>query len=67
MFGNIKDDLEAAFLEFCGTVMFLLIGLGGIQAVTTASLQGTEASNVDRYLYIAVVRAPCFCRRTRHT
>ncbi|KAG8932411.1 hypothetical protein FRC01_014137 [Tulasnella sp. 417] len=33
LFENLSLDLQAAWLEFCGTFVFLLFGLGGIQAV----------------------------------
>lgn len=32
LFGNISLDLQAAWLEFCGTFVFLLFALGGVQA-----------------------------------
>ncbi|KAG8936921.1 Aquaporin-4 [Tulasnella sp. 418] len=37
IFGTLKLDLEAAVLEFCGTFLFLLLGLGGIQAAATSN------------------------------
>jgi hypothetical protein len=55
MFATLSDDIEAACLEFCGTVLFLLIGLGGIQGVSAASSVGPEASSVEKVLYISVV------------
>jgi aquaporin rerated protein, other eukaryote len=53
-FSDFRIDIQAAFLEFVGTTMFLLLGLGGIQA----SLSASEASpyntpTLDRVLYIA--------------
>jgi aquaporin related protein len=47
---RFAQDIQAAFLEFIGTVMFLLIGLGGIQSVTSeantdlSSTSGTGAA-----------------------
>jgi len=32
LFGNLREDVHAATLEFFGTILFLLLGLGGIQA-----------------------------------
>lgn len=51
---NFCRDLLAASLEFVGTTLFLLLGLGGIQAVTAekASSAG-HVTDVDQALYIA--------------
>ncbi|KAJ7220286.1 aquaporin-like protein [Mycena pura] len=51
---NFRRDLLAASLEFVGTTLFLLLGLGGIQAVTAekASSAG-HVTDVDQALYIA--------------
>jgi aquaporin related protein len=46
-------DLQAAALEYIGTVMFLLIGLGGIQAVTAQVESGQGPSSlVERDMYV---------------
>ncbi|KZO98906.1 aquaporin-like protein [Calocera viscosa TUFC12733] len=66
LFGDLRSDLIAASLEFAGTIMFLIIGLGGIQAAATSSqllsaesnpstgLQSTNAvKSIDQLLYIS--------------
>jgi aquaporin rerated protein, other eukaryote len=53
-FSTFTEDCCAALHEFVGTFFFLLLGLGGIQAVsseTHASAAG--ASNVEQVLYIS--------------
>ncbi|KAG9104418.1 Aquaporin-4 [Ceratobasidium sp. 370] len=48
LFGNLREDVHAAALEFTGTVLFLLLGLGGIQAAAfsnKASLQAAANGN----------------------
>ncbi|KAG8936923.1 Aquaporin-4 [Tulasnella sp. 418] len=47
MFGTVRRDMEAAFLEFCGTFLFLLLGLGGIQAaaMSNAASLGNASQN----------------------
>ncbi|KAF7982951.1 hypothetical protein HWV62_25262 [Athelia sp. TMB] len=53
-FSTIKLDLEAAALEFVGTTLFLLLGLGGIQAVGAEGANGTPAgSTIEKVLYIS--------------
>jgi aquaporin rerated protein, other eukaryote len=52
LFSDIREDLFAALLEFIGTVLFLLLGLGGIQASSTEPT-GTVVPNVERVLYIS--------------
>lgn len=52
-FSNFKLDLQAAALEFVGTTFFLLLGLGGIQAVSGESGEGPAASTVEKVLYIS--------------
>lgn len=50
-FLTIRDDLQAALLEFVGTTFFLLLGLGGIQA---AALEGANNElTIERVLYIS--------------
>jgi len=39
------DDLEAAALEFVGTILFLLLGLGGIQAAAYSNASSVAAAN----------------------
>jgi len=51
---TLVDDLEAAFIEFSGTVLFLLIAFGGAQGVSYASQSGTE-SPIQKNMYIAAV------------
>ncbi|KZP22613.1 aquaporin-like protein [Athelia psychrophila] len=52
-FSTFKLDLQAAALEFVGTTFFLLLGLGGIQAVSSESGDGPPASTVEKVLYIS--------------
>lgn len=54
MFENLSEDLLAAAFEFVGTTLFLLLGLGGIQA-TSAEIDGSVAttSNLDKVFSIA--------------
>ncbi|KAH9444087.1 hypothetical protein Pst134EB_026472 [Puccinia striiformis f. sp. tritici] len=42
---DIKKDLIAAFGEFLGTITFLLIGLGGIQAAATSDAAFTKRTS----------------------
>ncbi|KAG9017723.1 Aquaporin-4 [Tulasnella sp. JGI-2019a] len=65
---SLKRDMEAAVLEFCGTFVFLLLGLGGIQAAAVsneAALSATSATDsgggvsvnrvasIDQLMYIS--------------
>ncbi|KAF7330187.1 Aquaporin 1 [Mycena venus] len=51
---NIKKDLIAASLELVGTMFFLLLGLGGIQAATAETLTSDAAiTNVEKVLYVS--------------
>jgi len=43
LFGNLREDIHAASLEFIGTILFLLLGLGGIQAAAFSN-QATVAA-----------------------
>lgn len=53
-FSTLKLDLEAAALELVGTTLFLLLGLGGIQAVSAEGADGTPAgSTIEKVLYIS--------------
>ncbi|PLW43995.1 hypothetical protein PCANC_08570 [Puccinia coronata f. sp. avenae] len=57
---QLKYDLLAALVEFMGTLLFLLLGLGGIQAAATANLAHETASesaiktaSMQQLVYIA--------------
>jgi aquaporin related protein len=53
-FSDYKVDLHAALLEFVGTTIFLLLGLGGIQASSSAlEVSPYNTSTLLRVLYIA--------------
>ncbi|CCO26705.1 Aquaporin-1 [Rhizoctonia solani AG-1 IB] len=69
LFGNLRGDLHAASLEFVGTILFLLLGLGGIQAAAYSNQSsvaaaanstddGAQAINrvasIEQLLYISV-------------
>jgi aquaporin related protein len=48
------DDYLAATFEFCGTIMFLTLGLGSIQAATASTLSSADVtSTVQHIMYIA--------------
>ncbi|KAG8844571.1 Aquaporin-4 [Tulasnella sp. 330] len=66
---SFKQDIQAATLEFCGTFIFLLLGLGGIQAASVSNEATLSASasktpgggasvnrvaSIDQLLYISV-------------
>jgi glycerol uptake facilitator-like aquaporin len=54
LFETFSADCHAAFLEFVGTVVFLLLGLGGIQAAAGESASdATPASTVQQVLYVS--------------
>ncbi|KAF8605051.1 putative aquaporin 1 [Ceratobasidium sp. AG-I] len=56
LFGNLREDLHAATLEFIGTILFLLLGLGGIQAAAFSN-QATavnKVASIEQLLYISV-------------
>jgi len=56
LFSSFTLDIKAAVLELCGTFLFLLLGLGGIQAAAESKLQGGgggAAASIDQLLYIA--------------
>ncbi|KAG0141087.1 hypothetical protein CROQUDRAFT_68699 [Cronartium quercuum f. sp. fusiforme G11] len=44
LFNDFQNDLVAAFGEFVGTVVFLLVGLGGIQAAATSNSASLAAA-----------------------
>jgi len=44
LFDHIVEDCRAAFLEFIGTILFLLLGLGGIQAAADSNQQTLAAA-----------------------
>ncbi|KAG9017728.1 hypothetical protein FRB93_004539 [Tulasnella sp. JGI-2019a] len=57
---SVKQDMGAAVLEFCGTFIFLLLGLGGIQASAfskEAALSAASATaggaSIDQLMYIS--------------
>ncbi|POW23541.1 hypothetical protein PSHT_00032 [Puccinia striiformis] len=57
---QLKYDLLAALVEFMGTLLFLLLGLGGIQASATASIAhqtsqdaAIKVASMQQLLYIA--------------
>ncbi|KAJ7056741.1 putative aquaporin 1 [Mycena amicta] len=52
---NVRNDLLAASLELIGTTLFLLLGLGGIQAATAEAATSGDArvSNVVQVLYVS--------------
>jgi aquaporin related protein len=53
-FSTFHDDCLAAAHEFVGTVVFLLLGLGGIQAAVAESESGTTpSSSVELILYVS--------------
>lgn len=52
-FSTFKLDLQAAALEFLGTTFFLLLGLGGIQAVGGEVSEGPTSGTVEQVLYIS--------------
>ncbi|CAE6421798.1 unnamed protein product [Rhizoctonia solani] len=70
LFGNLREDLHAAALELVGTVLFLVLGLGGIQAAAfsnqssvAAAANGAEndgaqainkVASIEQLLYISV-------------
>ncbi|KAG9025374.1 Aquaporin-4 [Tulasnella sp. JGI-2019a] len=68
LLASVKQDMSAAVLEFCGTFIFLLLGLGGIQAAAVskeAVLFATSATDsgggvsvnrvatIDQLIYIS--------------
>ncbi|CAE6521950.1 unnamed protein product [Rhizoctonia solani] len=68
LFGNLHEDLHAAVLELVGTILFLLLGLGGIQAAAfsrqlTAIANGADSDtakaiskvfSVEQLLFVSV-------------
>jgi len=51
LFDTFKLDCKAAALEFVGTTMFLLLGLGGIQVA--ADEAGVSGTTIEHVMYIA--------------
>ncbi|KAI0688420.1 aquaporin-like protein [Cytidiella melzeri] len=52
---NAAQDLQAAILEFFGTVTFLTLAFGGVQASAfEARAQGIPSFSVDRVMYISL-------------
>ncbi|KAJ7116578.1 aquaporin-like protein [Mycena epipterygia] len=51
---NVREDFIAASLELVGTTFFLLLGLGGIQAVAAEKQSSvSDVTNVEQALYIS--------------
>ncbi|KAG9007960.1 hypothetical protein FRB94_008285 [Tulasnella sp. JGI-2019a] len=68
LLASVKQDIGAAVLEFCGTFIFLLLGLGGIQATAISkeaalsAISATDsgggvsinrAASIDQLMYIS--------------
>jgi aquaporin related protein len=51
LFSTFREDCQAAFLEFVGTLCFLFLGLGGIQASKIEAQSG--GSDIEKVLYIS--------------
>ncbi|KAG2031258.1 aquaporin-like protein [Suillus americanus] len=51
LFDTFKLDCKAAALEFVGTTLFLLLGLGGIQVATDEA--GVSGTTIEHVMYIA--------------
>ncbi|KAG8936922.1 hypothetical protein FRC02_010012 [Tulasnella sp. 418] len=58
LFGRFREDVEGAGLEFCGTFLFLLIGLGGVQAAATAGGKAKLNIDVNNETGESVIHAP---------
>ncbi|CAE6467126.1 unnamed protein product [Rhizoctonia solani] len=62
LFSSLHGDLHAAALEFVGTVLFLLLGFGGIQAAAfsnqasfgEAANSADKVKSIEQLLYISV-------------
>jgi len=52
-FSTLREDGQAALLEFIGTTFFLLLGLGGIQAASAESSSPPSGSTIEHVLYIS--------------
>ena len=51
---NFRTDVNAALLEYVGTTVFLLLGLGGVQASKTATSSASqETPTLDKIFFIA--------------
>ncbi|KAJ3555344.1 hypothetical protein NM688_g2627 [Phlebia brevispora] len=54
LFANIREDIHAALLEFCGTTVFLTLAFGGVQASgAEAASTGSSPTSVERIMYAA--------------
>jgi aquaporin related protein len=51
LFSSFRADCQAALLEFVGTISFLFIALGGVQAAKTGARSG--GSDIEEVLYIS--------------
>ncbi|CAK5269250.1 unnamed protein product [Mycena citricolor] len=57
---NLRNDLLAALLELVGTTLFLLLGLGGIQASTRETLASPHGvSDVQQVIITGSLFNPC--------
>ncbi|KIM85041.1 hypothetical protein PILCRDRAFT_779689 [Piloderma croceum F 1598] len=52
-FSSFKVDAEAAVVEFVGTTVFLLLGLGGIQVAKGDPTTDSGGSTIEQVLYIS--------------
>ena len=53
LFSQVRFDLEAAFLEYVGTTIFLMLAYGSVQATQSEGIATPPLSQVERVLYIA--------------
>ncbi|PIL35640.1 transporter [Ganoderma sinense ZZ0214-1] len=53
LFAEVKFDIEAAFLEYVGTTIFLMLAFGSVQATQSEGTASPPLSQVERVLYIA--------------
>ncbi|KAI1797186.1 aquaporin-like protein [Ganoderma leucocontextum] len=53
LFAQVRYDLEAAFLEYVGTTIFLMLAFGSVQATQSEGIASPPLSQVERILYIA--------------
>jgi aquaporin rerated protein, other eukaryote len=52
-FSSFKVDAEGAVVEFIGTIVFLLLGLGGIQVAKGDPTTDSGGSAIEQVLYIS--------------
>ena len=53
-FSAVKDDVEAALLEYVGTTIFLLLAFGGVQASASEARASVTYSEIERALVISL-------------